>query len=349
MPFVLGINHATAPIDIREKLSVSDARAAEQLHFLKERAGLDEIVLLSTCNRTEAYARAESPERALEAVAGVWSQITGVRTLQEYLYIHQGEDAVHHLFRVAAGLDSMVKGENEILAQVKQAYTLSHQAGYTGKLMNVLFQRSLFVGKRVRTETAIAAGQASVGSVAVSMADRIFGSLKDRTVMLLGAGETAETIARHLLSQKIQTLMVCNRTFERARELAHKCGGIALAFEEGLDRLALADIVLCATAAPHHVVTASHVERAMHQRRGRSLFFIDIAVPRDVEPAVHDMDNVYVYDIDDLQKIIDDNLAKRSGEAIRAEAIVQEETSEFVRWLLAHRSGLAIGLKHLRS
>ena len=228
----------------------------------------------------------------------------GQTGLSAHLYYHEGEAAVQHLFSVASGLDSMVQGEHEILAQVKQAYQAAHEGGFTGKLLNVLFQRSLFVGKRVRTETGLGEGAASVGSVAVGMAERIFGSLQDRSVMILGAGQMAEVTAKHLLAQKAKSFLVANRTFERACELAEEFGGTAMHFEEGLRQMAEVDIVICSTAAPHAVITPEHVRDIMAQRRGRSLFLIDIAMPRDVDPAVNDIENVYLYNIDDLQQIV---------------------------------------------
>jgi glutamyl-tRNA reductase len=247
---------------------------------------------------------------------------------------------------VASGLDSMVLGENEVLGQVKNAYLLSQKERCTGKLLNVLFQRSLYVGKRVRTETGLSMGSGSVGSVAVAMAERIFGTLEDRTIMILGAGKMAEVTARHLLSQKVRSVIVANRTLERALPLAKALGGEALSFEAGLERLETADIVLCSTAAPHPIILAEHVERITARRKGRSLFFIDIAVPRDVHPDVHQIDNVYVYDIDDLESIVRGNVEKRAGEVAAAERIVEEKAAEFGGWLGAYLAGAEIALHH---
>ena len=240
----------------------------------------------------------------------------------------------------------MVQGENEILAQVKEAYRTAHEKGFTGKLLNVLFQRSLYVGKRVRTETGLSVGAASVGSIAVGMAERIFGSLKDRTVMILGAGKMAEITAKHLLAQQARSLLVANRTFEHACELAKAFGGTAMHYEEGLRQMTEVDIVICSTAAPHAVITSKHVRDVMEARKGRSLFLIDIAMPRDVDPAVNDIENVYLYNLDNLQQIVTENQERRSKEAIAAARIVQEETHEFTRWLRAHREGLRPALKH---
>ena len=240
----------------------------------------------------------------------------------------------------------MVQGEHEILAQVKQAYQTAQTHGFTGKLLNVLFQRSLYVGKRVRTETGLGAGAASVGSIAVGMAERIFGDLKDHTVMILGAGKMAEITAKHLLAQKARSLLVANRTFEHACELAKAFGGTAMHFEEGLRQMAEVDIVICSTAAPHAVITPSHVRDIMEARKGRSLFLIDIAMPRDVDPTVNNIENVYLYNIDDLQQIVAENQSRRSKEAQAAGLIVETETQEFSRWMNAQRAGLQTALKH---
>jgi glutamyl-tRNA reductase len=346
MPFVLGLNHRTAPVALREKLAISAQDLAQTLRRLQEEAKTDELVCLSTCNRTELYAQAKNRAFARDTLKTALQSLAGMGELSAHLYYHESEEAVGHLFSVAAGLDSMVQGEHEILSQVKQAYQAAKQAGFTGKLFNVLFQRSLFVGKRVRTETGLGEGSASVGSVAVGMAERIFGSLEDRTVMILGAGQMAEATAKQLLAQKAKSLLVANRTFERACELANHFGGTAMHFEEGLRNMVNVDIVICSTAAPHVVITSEHTRAIMAERRGRSLFLIDIAMPRDVDPAVNNIENVYLYNIDDLQQIVSDNQSRRSQEAALAARIVEDETHEFTRWLRAHRAGLHQGMRH---
>jgi len=346
MPFVLGLNHRTAPVSLREKLAIAPHFLTQTLQRLKDESKTEELVCLSTCNRTEIYVQAKNRGFAREALRDALESHAGTTGLSAHLYYHEGEAAVQHLFAVAAGLDSMVQGEHEILAQVKQAYQAAQQGGFTGKLLNVLFQRSLYVGKRVRTETGLGEGAASVGSVAVGMAERIFGSLENRSVMILGAGQMAEVTAKHLLAQKAKAVLVANRTFERACELAAEFGGTAMHFEEGLRQMAEVDIVICSTSAPHAVIKPAHVRDIMAQRRGRSLFLIDIAMPRDVDPSVNDIENLYLYNIDDLQQIVNENQARRSREAALAEKIVQEETREFTRWLRAHRAGLHQGLRH---
>lgn len=343
---VLGLNHRTAPLGFREKLAFTRDdldRILPELHRHLQSQG---TVMLSTCNRTELYVSAndmtETQKRALEMI----KRRMHSDAVEPLLYQKQDNEAIQHLFRVASGLDSMVVGEQEILGQVKQAYQLAHQAGCTDKWMNVLFQRGLYVGKRVRTETGLALGSASVASIAVTLAERIFGELKHREVMILGAGKMAELTAKHLLSQKVRSILVSNRTFERACELAHQFRGSALHFKDALEQMDRPDIVICSTAAPHPIIKPEHVENIMQRRKGRSLFFIDIAMPRDVHPDVHKIDNVYVYNIDDLQSIVAENIARRSQEIVAAERIVQEKCSEFAQWLQAQRSGQESGLKH---
>lgn len=347
MPLLLlGLNHRTAPIDVRERLAISSSRLPETLPRLKTELSLQELVVLSTCNRLEVYGLTDQPKSTLPALTR-WFQSQGpTPSLESHLYLHEDEKAIGHLFRVAAGLDSMVVGEQEILGQVKEAYKAAHASGTTGKLMNVLFQRSLYVGKRVRTETGLSSGAASVGSVAVAMAERIFGHLGESRVMILGAGKMAELTAKHLLSQKVHSILVSNRTYAHACELAQQFGGEAIRFEEGLQRMEQADIVICSTASPHPIILANHVNDIMQRRKGRSLFFIDIAVPRNVHPDVHCIDNVYLYNIDDLQSIVKENIAKRSKEIHQAEMIIEEKTREFAHWLKAFHSGAEHSLKH---
>jgi len=344
----IGLNHRTAPVALRERLAFSAHQLPDVLGHVKSESQAEEAVVLSTCNRTEIYLSAPDSARVQKGLSQ-WLKVRAESpALETYLYQYADTEAVNHLFRVAAGLDSMVVGEQEILAQVKQAYLTAHKAGFTAKLMNVLFQRSLYVGKRVRTETGLSFGSASIGSVAVSMAERIFGDLHDRCVMIMGAGKMAELTTKYLQSQKVRSIMVSNRTYARACELAQQFGGTALHFEEGLEQMVNADIVICSTAAPHPIISAEQVNDLMQRRKGRSLFFIDIAVPRDVHPDVHQIDNVYVYNIDDLQGLVNDNMARRSQDVYRAEAIIQEKAEEFSRWLKAYHAGQGHTLQHSR-
>ncbi len=347
MLLVVGLNHRTAPIELRERLAAAPSQLPAILGHWANLPFIQESVLLSTCNRFELYLVTSTPDQArAEARAYLKEKLGDHFDQGNHIYEFSQGEAVAHLFRVASGLDSMVVGENEILAQVKQAYTAAHQAGATGKLLNVLFQRSLFVGKQVRTETGLSQGGASVASVAATLAQRIFGSLSNNPAMILGAGDMAELTARHLLSQKVESLFVANRTYERAVELAKQFGGKAMTFEEGLRYLTNVDIVICSTAAPHPVITPELVQDIMAAREGRLLFFIDIAVPRDVHPDVHHIDNVYVYNIDDLQGIVNETQEKRSGAVARAGDVVSAKATEFTRWLQAHESGEKVSLQH---
>jgi glutamyl-tRNA reductase len=343
---VVGLNHRTAPLDLRERLSFSHKRLESILPGLPRTLEASGLVLLSTCNRTEMYLSAEDLPAAREKTVKFIESHAQSADLSSMLYMQQEAAAVQHLFRVASGLDSMVVGEQEILAQVKQAYNAAVSAATADKLINVLFQRSLYVGKRVRTETGLAQGSASVASIAVMLAERIFGDLQAREIMILGAGKMAELTAKHLLSQKVRSILVSNRTYERACELARQFNGRALEFTQALEQMESPDIIICSTAAPHPVIRPDHVNRIMQKRKGRPLFFIDIAMPRDVHPDVHAIDNVYVYNIDDLQTIVSENLTRRSGEISSAERIVHEKADEFARWLAAHDAGQEHSLRH---
>jgi len=346
MPLVLGLNHHTASLDLRERLSISPEKLPSFLTDLKASSSLDEIVALSTCNRTEFYAHSPDPAAARASLSREVTRLAGVSFDESSLYCHVENDCVRHLFRVASGLDSMVRGEHEILGQVKQAYTAAQAGGFTGKWLNVLFQRSLFVGKRVRSQTGVSQGAGSVGSVAVSITERIFGDFEGRTVMILGAGAVAEETARCLQARRVRSIIVANRTFDRACILAKEFGGTAMHFEEGLHQLAHCDIVISSTGAPHVVLTRDRVEAVIEERRGRPLFLIDLAVPRDVEPGVQGIDNVYLFNLDDLQRIVSEDQARRRVEIERAETLVEVESQNFVRWLAAQKAGLLSGLKH---
>ncbi len=329
---VIGLSHHTTPIQVRECLAVPPNRLPDTLSRLRRETGIREIVLLSTCNRFELYlhARGDAAESAMRSFLIPHLELA---LSVPCLYRHEGAAAARHLFRVASGLDSQVIGENEILGQVKQAYTCAQAAGTTGKLLNVLFQRSLCIGKRVRCVTGLSRKAGSIGSAAVAMAEKVLGSLVESRVMILGAGEMAERTARSLLTRNVRSVLVSNRTYERARALAGECGGVALRFEEGLASMAQADIVICSTAAPHPIIGTDQVRRVMTERQGRPLIFIDIAVPRDVSPGVQRFDNVYVYNLDDLQAIVDRNLQSRMKSIQAAEEMIAEKTRQFDRWL----------------
>lgn len=343
---VVGVNHKTAPVELREKLAVQPSKLEEVLNSLRRLAGIQEAVVLSTCNRVEIYAASSEVEASEDTLRKFLAQHLGIADLGRAIYAYRDSDTVRHLFRVATGLDSMVVGENEILGQVKFAYQAALNVQTTGKLTNILFQRSLYVGKTIRTHTALSQGATSVGGVAVLLAERIFGSLQETPVMIVGAGKMAEVAVRHLASQKVPCVLVANRTFERAQELARQIGGEAIRFEEALERLGQVDIVITSTACPVAFITAEHVKKAFPFRHGRSLFFIDIAVPRNVDPAIHGLDNVYVYNVDDLQAIVAENVAKRSQEIHRAESLLENHLQEFAQWYTRWRSGEQFGMTH---
>lgn len=329
---VIGLNHHTAPIELREKLSISEARISEALAALKA-LGVAECLILSTCNRTEVYActSTRSDDAAIIECIG---EVCGVRpeVFIPHLYSHAGHKAVLHLFRVASGIDSMVIGEAQILGQVKDAYAAAGGLGYTGPVLNSVFRQAIVVGKRARTETDIGRGAFSVGSAAVQLARSIFEDLKGRTVLMVGAGKMSELAITHLVSCGTSTLLVANRTHERASSLVSRFGGQAIPFDDLPSALGSADIVIASTGAERPVITGDLVLSAMRVRRGRPMFFIDIAVPRDVAPEVESIDNVFVYNIDDLQAAVDADAGNRQAEVAKIEAMIGQELEQCMRW-----------------
>lgn len=343
----VGLSHKTAPVEIRERLTIPAHQLAESLDRLTATKELQEAVILSTCNRLEIYARPQYDRpRALDSTRQFFQGLYQHDGLSGALYQFEARAAVEHLFRVASGLDSMVVGETEILGQVKSAYQFSQSHGATGKITNVLFQRALYVGKQVRTKTLISEGASSVGSIAVQLAEKIFGPLNNHRILLLGAGEMAEVTARHLLSQKAGEIVILNRTEDRAAELAKQLNGVAGSLDRLRDELLLADIVVCSTSADKPILTREMIEPVMQTRRGRSLYFIDIAVPRNVDPAVNGVDNVYLYNIDDLQSLVEENMTRRKSEVARAEDLVGGLAEEFYAWIQATLDGKTTALKH---
>lgn len=345
MPLVVvGVSHKTAPVELREKLALNP-QTVEQI--LKERSAtgpIKEMTVLSTCNRTELYGFSES-EVQDHCRAFFRERLSSV-SADQFVYVKSEQDMVRHLFSVSSGLDSLVVGENEILKQVKDAYQLAHRSGTTGKIFNVLFQRALYVGKLVRTRTAIGQGATSVGSVAVSLSEKIFGDLSGSSVLILGAGKMAEVSARYLVSKKVKNLRVANRTLEHARELAEKFQGTPLSLEDGFKQMTETDIVITSVSVPEPILTRRHVAELMRQRRNRSLFIVDIAMPRNVEPSVHGIDNVYLYNIDDLKSIADENMSRRADEVEKAGQMVAEMSSEFFDWYCSLKTGSEKSLKH---
>ena len=343
MPLItLGINHVSSPVALRERLAISDRELGSALHSLCALGPVAEGAILSTCNRTEVYVALSPGADGAEDMLAEWLASRHGLHRQEFdghLYSYRDGAAANHLMSVAAGIDSMILGEPDIQRQVRQALEAAQSARSVGTLLQRLFQEALTVGKRVRTETGLARGSFSIGAAAVELATQIFGeSLAGHTVLVLGAGKMSEVTARHLQARGTPTVLVANRTFAKAAHLAAQFGGEARRFDELPDALLSADIVVCSTSAPHPVVTRPLVKDAMRARRNRPLFLIDIAVPRDVEPSVDDLDNVYLYNLDHLQAFVADARHARESEVARAREIVQSGADEYSRW----RMGLEV-------
>jgi glutamyl-tRNA reductase len=328
---MIGLSHHTAPLEVREKLAIDPSELAAALGELRAQAGLSEAMLISTCNRVELYACAESAPSASLAVREFLSRRVPDKDLSSHLYEHSGKAVAKHAFRVASSLDSLVVGEPQILGQVKDAFTLAEGAGSIGALLGRCMHRAFAVAKRVRSETGIAAGAVSVSSIACDLAKSIFGELTGRRVVLVGAGEMSEGAARALAAQGT-LLTVVNRNQERARAVAEACGGEPREFELLSQELVSADVVITSTSSPRYVITRELMQGVVKARRHRPLFLIDIAVPRDVDPRVENMDNVFLFDIDDLEQVANQNIAARKREAEQAERIVEEEVSAFEEW-----------------
>jgi len=330
---LLGVNHKTAPVEIRERLAFSDNPGAPYM-ALRAIPGCEEFYFLSTCNRVEVlFVTSKGAETERKIRDFLFANSMSYEEAGKYVYLHKGEDAINHLFRVGASLDSMIVGEPQILGQLKQAYREASERNSTGVILNRLLHKAFSVAKRIRTETGIGSSAVSISYAAVELAKKIFGNLDGRRAMLAGAGEMAELAAQHLLNQGIAEVVVANRTFERAVNLARCFNGKAVAFEELVPELAYVDILISSTGAPNLILTKDQVKPIMRQRRNSPLFLIDIAVPRDLDPKLNDLDNVYLYSIDDLQNVVDINKAERDKEAVRAERIVTEETLKFMLWL----------------
>ncbi len=332
---VLGINHKTAPVELREKVALDEEKCGSLSSHLLDNDGISEVVSLSTCNRTEVYVVASRPEIGRREAMAALAHITTVdlSDLEDCTYYHEGESAVGHLYRVAGSLDSLVVGEAQIMGQIKAAFHSAHERESTSVLLNRLFRHALEVGKRVRTETRIGENPVSVSSVAVEMARKVFDELEGRTALLLGAGKMGELTATHLAGHGVTSFIVINRTFARAEEMAEKFNGRAVHFEDLSDYLPMADIVISSTGAPHYVLRKGEVERAIRKRHNRPIFFIDIAVPRDIDPGVNDVYNAFLYDIDDLNDVAGTNAAQREKEARKAEDIIEAEVGNFIHWL----------------
>ncbi|MGB7919853.1 MAG: glutamyl-tRNA reductase [Desulfobacterales bacterium] len=331
---LLGLNHKTAPIELRECIAFAPDQTADALVYLKNEPEVSEVLLFSTCNRVEVLLVTEQITEAVEKAKRLIARFNQI-ALSEFenvLYIHTGDQAVRHIFRVAASLDSMVVGEPQILGQIKQAYRLATQQRAAGVVLNRLLHRAFFVAKRIRSETGIGGHAVSISYAAIEMGRKIFGSLEGKKVLLIGAGEMAELAVAHLIRNRAGDILVANRTFERAVELGRRFRGSPIKFEELIASLSDVDIVISSTGSPDFVVKREHLKGVLRKRRNRPLFFIDIAVPRDIDPHINRLSNTYVYDIDDLKGVIDENIGDRQREAIKGERIVEEAVINFRRW-----------------
>jgi glutamyl-tRNA reductase len=330
---LLGLNHKTTPIEVREKVAFTDGYDAP-LTALRTIPGIKEHYLVSTCNRVEFLLVTDGRTELEEKIANyLFGGEIDRQAWQNYLYRFEGLEAVTHLFNVAASLDSMVVGETQILGQLKEAYRNASRLGTTGPLLNKLLHKSFSVAKRVRTETAIGSSAVSISYAAVQLARKIFGDLQSKKVLLIGAGEMAELAAEHLVGQGVQSVVVANRTLSRALHLAKRFGGDAVSMEELVSQLELVDIIISSTGAADIILTQEQVRPVLRQRRNRPLFFIDIAVPRDLDPGLNSLDNVFLYDIDDLNNVVEINKEQRSREASKAARIIDEETIKFDQYL----------------
>jgi glutamyl-tRNA reductase len=331
---VLGLNHNTAPVEVREKLHVPDEALGEVLNSLKN-GGAREAVIVSTCNRTEVYVAGDNPEHSSSSATKILADRFGIETtwLRDYTYTFIDDEAYRHLFLVAAGLDSLVVGEPQILGQVKDAFRSASEYQAAGPLFEKVFNRAFQIAKRVRTETRIGYNPVSISSMAVDLARKIFGEFASRRILVVGAGEMCEIALKHFKKDGLQDILVTNRTLRKAQQLAEEIIGSAYHFEDLPDLLLQVDMVLSSTGAELPIIDKAMVLRAMKKRKNRPLFFIDIAVPRDVEPGVNDIENVYLYDIDDLKELAQTHLSSRMQESEKAHRIVEEEVEKFGSWL----------------
>src|SRR5499433_1754077 len=342
---LVGLSHKTAPLEMRERLAFGDPLLPEALISLVDQQSLDEGLIVSTCNRIELIAStAAAPEQGLDCLTGFLNAFHQLppNTLNGHLYQHADTNAIKHLFRVASSLDSMVVGESQILGQVKEAYQHAIDAGTIGRVLSQLMHRTLSVAKRIRTETAVAQNPVSVSSVAVELARKIFGELSDKTVLLVGAGEMGELAARSLIEAGTSKLIVTNRTAERAEEIAGKYSGGAVNFEAFYDVLPSADIVICSTGASDYIIRPAETKRALKSRKKGPVLFVDISVPRNIDPALASLENAFLFDVDDLNSIVQANVKEREREARQAESIIDAEVEQFVQQLRSLDIGPAV-------
>jgi glutamyl-tRNA reductase len=340
---VIGLNHKTAPVQIREKLAFqSEDTIRKALKQLIQLEGINETVIFSTCNRVEIYIYSDNADKdsivnRLKNFLSDFHHIE-IRDFENYLYIYKNKETVEHLFKVTSSLDSMILGEPQITGQVKDSYEIALSERTTSLILNHLMNRALFTAKRVRNETRIGENPVSVSYAAVGLIKKVFDELSRKTVLLVGAGEMAELALKHLIGIGINNIYVINRTYERAKELAKDFNGVALPFDNLKELLTKVDIVICSTGAPNYVITFQMIKEIMPLRKYKPLFFIDISVPRNIDPSINEIDNVYLYNIDDLQDVVDSNLLERKKESDKALKIVKEETEKFMQWLSSLQS-----------
>ena len=332
---IIGVNHTTAPVELRECMAFTPDQTAEGLRSLKQKTAVDEVLMLSTCNRVEIWMTSHQAASAFKSAKAFIAESKNImpHQFEDALYTYRGDQAVSHIFRVAGSLDSMVIGEPQILGQIKEAYRLSTSSGSSGVILNRLLHKTFSVAKRIRNETGIGDHAVSVSYAAIELGKKIFGSLEKRSVMLIGAGEMAELAVEHLIRNKSGEIIVSNRTFERGLHLAKKFGGKAIRFEEMPDFLEHVDIVISSTGSPGYIFSKNQVKAVMRNRKNRPIFFIDIAVPRDIDPEINRIGNAYVYDIDDLSGVIAENMKDRRREALKAERIIDEAVIQFRQWV----------------
>ena len=331
---LVGVNHKTTPVEIREKLAFSQVKLEASLEQLVSSPEITENIILSTCNRVEIYARVENTDRGIQLLQNFICDYHGISrgNLDQYFYSYRDNQAVEHLFRVSSSLDSMVLGEAQILGQVKDAYNTALSFSSTGMVLNQLFEKAFNVAKKVREETGISERGVSISSAAVELAKKIFEDLENHSVMLVGTGEMAELAAKHLISYGVKTVYVASRTYERAATLAQSLNGCALDFKSFKEEMHRADIIITSTAAPNFIIHKEMMEAAIQKRKNKPIFLIDIAVPRDIAPEVNELENVYLYDIDDLQNVVNANMEERQKEAENAMEIIKQEVTKFNNW-----------------
>jgi len=332
---VVGLSHKTAPVEIRERVAFAPTAMERPLSEVAALPAIAEGMIVSTCNRVEVYATSRDPDAGIAQLRRFMAAFHGLdlEELEKHLYDYQGEEAIRHVFRVSASLDSMVIGEPQILGQIKTAYGYATEFKTVGLILNRFMHKAFSVAKRVRTETNIAGNAVSVSFAAVELARKIFGTLDGKTVLLIGAGEMCELAARHFLNNGASQVLVTNRTLARAEKLAEEFGGRAIPFDEFPGQLHQADIILTSTGAPNFILEHHQVEETIRKRKNKPMFFIDIAVPRDIDPRVNSINNIYLYDVDDLQGVVQANLKERHKEAKKAEGIIDQEIGQFYAWM----------------